>query len=344
MVALYVTSLERSAGKTAICAGLGRHLLDSGKKVGFFKPFVTDITNPSAGAIDSDARFIKDILALEEPDSSLCPVINDEQTQDDRLKEAYARISKGKDVVIIEGIWRQRPGGKPVEASYEIVKALDARVIIVEGYSKESPEEKLFSTCRDFGEYLLGVVLNKVPQKRLEHVRGEMLSRFGKVGLGVLGVLPEDRVLSVPTVGELAGHIQGEILNSTEQSVELVENFMLGAMTVDTGPEYYVRKANKAVIVRGERPDMQMAALETSTKCLVLAGNTTPTPSVLRRAEEKRVPIILARDNSGAIVNKIEDTLDKARFNQEKKLPKLMAIMEQYFDFRAVYKGLGLAN
>lgn len=332
MVALYVTSLEKSAGKTAICAGLGRHLLNSGKKVGFFKPTVAD-------TIDGDASFLKDILALEESESLLCPVISD-----GKIKEAYDKISRGKDVVIIEGTWRQKPGGKPVEASYEIVKALDARVIIVEGYSKESPEEKLVSTCRDFGEYLLGVVLNKVPRKRLEHVRGEMLNLFSKAGLGVLGVLPEDRVLSVPTVGELAGHIQGEILNCAEQSVELVENFMLGAMTVDTGPEYYVRKANKAVIVRGERPDMQMAALETSTKCLVLAGNIAPIPNVLRRAEEKRVPIILARDNSGVIVNKIEDALDKTKFNEGKKLPRLMAIMEQYFDFRAVYKGLGLSN
>ena len=339
MVALYVTSLERSAGKTAICAGLGKHLLDNGKKVGFFKPTDSGTESPSSGVIDSDAAFLKGVFALVEPESSLCPVISN-----NKIKEAYTGISRGKDVVIIEGVWRQRPGGKPIEASYEIVKALDARVIIVEEYSKELPREKLVSTCRDFGEYLLGVVLNKVPRKQLEYVRGEMLNRLGGAGLNILGVLPEDRVLYAPTVGELAGHIQGKILNQTEQSVELVENFMLGAMSVDPGPQYFGRKADKAVIVRGERPDMQMAALETSTKCLVLAGNTAPISTVLSWAEEKRVPIILTGDNTSVIVNKIEDALGKTKFNQEKKLPKLMAIMEQYFDFPAVYKGLGLDN
>jgi hypothetical protein len=43
-------------------------------------------------------------------------------------------------------------------------------------------------------------------------------------------------------------------------------------------------------------------------------------------------------------VQSIEDALDKARFNQEKKLVKLAEIMEQNLDFPAIYRGLGLAN
>jgi BioD-like phosphotransacetylase family protein len=344
LIALYVISLEGSAGKTAICAGLGKHLLNDGKTVGFFKPTRAGAKSPPAEAIDSDAVFMRDVFALDEPESSLCPVISGDKALANRIKEAYAGISRGKDVVIIEDVRRQGPDGKPIEASHEIVEALDARVIIVEGYSKELPGGKLVSTCRDFGEYLLGVVLNKVPRSQLEHVRGEMLNRFGETKLSILGVLPEDRVLSMLTVGELAGHVQGEILNCTEKSVEMVENFMLGAMCVDPGPQYFGRKDNKAVIVRGERPDMQLAALETSARCLVLAGNKAPIPTVLSRAEEKGIPIILAGDDTSAIVSRIEDALGKTSFNQEKKLPKLMAIMEQYFDFQAVYKGLGLAN
>ena len=340
MVALYVTSFERSSGKTAICAGLGKHLLDDGKKIGFFKPIIADTKSPSMETIDGDSAFIKDVFALEEPVSYLCPVINDHNTLASRIKEAYSRISRDKDVVIVEGIWRQRPGGKPIEASYEIVEALDARVIIVEGYSGELFGAKFVNACRDFGRYLLGVVLNKVPGSQVERVRREMPTQFGEAGINILGVLPEDRVLSTLTIGELAEYIQGEILNCTEKSVELVENFMLGAMCVDPGPEYFGRKTNKAVVIRGERPDMQLAALETSTRCLVLSGNTAPTPTVLNRAEDKKVPIILAKGDTTAIVTNIEDALGKTRFNQEKKLPKLIEIMKQHFNFQAVYRGL----
>ncbi len=336
MVALYITSLERGSGKTTICAGLGRHLLSDAKKIGFFKPLIADGENPPTEGTDSDAAFLKSLFALGEPVDFLCPVLSDGSNLTSRIKEAYVRVSQGKDVVIVEGVSEKH------QASRDIVEALDARVIIVEGYSKELL--KAIDSYKDFGKYLLGIVVNKVPRSRIEHVRGEMSAQFNQAGISVLGVLPEDRVLFALTIGELAGRIQGEILSGADKSEELAENIMLGAMCVDPGPVYFGRKANKVVVVRSERPDMQMAALETSTKCLVLTGKEAPNPAVLYRAGEKKVPVILAKDDITAVVTNIEDALGKTRFNQEKKLPKLTAIMEQHFDFQTVYKGLGLAS
>ena len=324
MVALYVTSSSGAVGKTTICAGLGKHLLNDAKKVGYFKPITRD------EGIDSDATFMKHILRLEEPIESICPLISDQNNLANSIKEAYAKVSPGKEVVMVEGI--------PAEAPYGIIEALDARVIIVEGYSDRLPTAKLTDRYKDFGEYLLGVVLNKVPRSQLEHISAQ----FGEAEINILGVLPEDRALFTLTVGELAAHIQGEILNCVEKSAELIENFMLGAMCVDPGPEYFGRKTNKAVVLGSERPDMQLAALETSTKCLVLSGNTPPIPAVLYTAEDKGIPIILAQGDTIATMMSIEDALGKARFNQEKKLPKLAEIMGQHFNFQAVYKGLGL--
>ncbi len=332
MVALYITSSERGSGKTTVGAGLGKHLLNDGKKIGFFKPVIAD----KAKDIDSDAAFIKHLLALEEPVDLLCPVFSDESNLRGSIKEAYAKVSQGKDVVIVEGISDQS------RASRDIVETLNARVIIVESYSKELP--KAINSYQDFGEHLLGVVLNKVPRRRIEHVRDEASTQLDKAGVDLLGVLPEDRILFTLTIGELAKHIQGEILSGGEKSAELVENFMLGAMCVDPGPEYYGRKVNKAAVIRSERPDMQLAALETSTKCLVITGKEAPKPVVLYQAEEKNVPIILARDELTTIVTNIEDALGKTKFNQENKLPKLTEIMEQHFDFLTLYKGLGLAG
>ncbi len=337
MIALYVTALEGGSGKTTVCAGLGKHLLSDGKKVGFFKPIIASSTSLLQGDIDRDAEFMKHLFTLGEPVDLLCPVFSDEGNLPSRIKEAYAKVSRDKDVVIVEGASEQSP------ASHGIVEALDAKVIVVEGYSKESVKVESIASYKNFEKYLLGVVLNKVPRSRVEHVRDETSTSFGKEGINILGVLPEDRALFALTVGEVAGHIEGEILSGAEKSAELVENIMLGAMCVDSGPEYFGRKANKAVVVRGERPDMQLAALETSIRCLVLSGNTAPIPAVLYRAEDKEIPIILVKDDTAIIVTKIEDALSKARFNQEKKLPRLIEIMEQHLNFQAVYKGLGLA-
>jgi len=334
LVALYVTSLDEAVGKTVVGAGLGKHLLGNGKKVGFLKPLIAETEGPPVEGVDSDAEFMKHVLALEEPVEALCPVISDTEDLASEIKKVYAGVSKGKDVVIMEGT------GKPSPALFKVADALGAKVVIVEGYSDGLLTARLTSSGEDWGGHLLGAVLNKVPGSQLDRVSGEI----SEPGINILGVLPEDRTLLALSVGELAEHVQGEILNNAEMSGALVENIMLGAMTVDPGPDYFGRKANKAVIVRGERPDMQLAALETPTTCLVISGDTAPIPSVRYNAEHKKVPIILTRGDVLATVTSIESALGKARFNQESKLARLTEIMNQHFDFPAVYKGLGLTK
>lgn len=326
MTALYVTSLAKGAGRTTICSGIASHLLSSGKKVGFFKPITTGEKEDS----DSDALFMKQVLSLDEPLDDISPVIRGQDSMAGEVRKAYDKISSGKDVVIVEGVGER-----------DIIEALDAKVIIVEDYSKES-KTKLGNACQDLEGYLLGVVLNKVPSSRLDSVSTD--PQFSEAGITILGVLPEDRLLFTLSVGELAEYLQGEILGGAEKSGELVENFMLGAMTVDPGPEYFGRKANKAVVVKGERPDMQMAALETSTRCLILSGGAAPIPAVQYKAKDKNIPLIVVKSDTMATVMAIEEALDKTRFNQVKKLTKLTEIMEKHFGFQDVYRGLGLAS
>jgi len=339
LVALYVVSAEEAVGKTTICAGIGKKLLGDGKKVGFFKPVIGD--KKSAEGDDSDALFMKQILDLPESVDALCPLISGEGAPVNKIKEAYAKASRCKDVVIVEGMCGQSLDDNQGKLSYEIADALKARVITVESYSSR---EKFINSYKGFGGNLLGVILNKVPGSQLKCVCDEVTSRFSGAGINVLGVLPEDRTLVALTIGELSDYVQGEILNNAEKSAELVENFMVGAMCVDSGLEYFGRKPNKAVVVRDDRPDMQLAALETSTKCLVISGSAAPIHSVRYRAEDKGIPIILTKSDTGTIVESIEDALVKARFNQEKKLLKLIEIMEQHLDFQAINRGLGLAG
>lgn len=335
MAALYITSPQAGAGKTLVCAGLGRQLKSQGKKVGFFKPLVADIKSQEAA--DSDTAFIKRILSLKEPVDDLCPVIGGEKPGA-KVKQAYAKVAKDKDIVIVEGVWRQRPGGQPVESSYEVAEALGAKVIVVEAYSPDLFKTKFTDKYKGFGEHLLGVVINKVPVSRMEAVRGWL------GGVAVLGVIPEDRTLLSLTVAELAELIGGKIVNDTGKSAELVENYMLGALGVDSGLDYFGRKDNKAVVVKGERPDMQLAALETSTKCLVVSGDGSPIHAVLHSAEGKAIPVIVTDEDTASVMDSVEQALGMAKFNQEKKLPRLAEIMKQRFDFKALYKGLGLAG
>lgn len=328
MAALYITSSEKGSGKTAICAGLGKLLAADGKKVGYFKPFISDGKSTTAGA-DGDAVFMNSLFSLDAAADILSPVISSRGSLAGSIKETCAKASQGKDVMIIEGISDQ------YWASAEIADALDARVIVVEAYSPGML--KAVEQAKGIGKSLLGVILNKVPKNKLEQARSDAAA----AGVNILGALPEDRVLYAISIGELAETIHGEMLRGAEQSAELVENLMLGAYAVDPGPDYFGRLDNKAVVLKSERPDMQMAAMETSSRCLVLTGDTPLNPTVLDRAEEKDIPIILAGNDSATVAASIEDALVRNRFHQENKLARLTELMEQHLDIQAVKKGLG---
>lgn len=240
--------------------------------------------------------------------------------------------AKGKDLTIVEGSSEQ------FGASRDKAAPPNAKVIIVEAYSKELL--KKVDDYKKFGASLLGVILNKVPKTRMEQTQTEASARLKQAGISLLGMLPEDRALLTLTVGELAERVHGEFLLGVERSGELVENLMLAALGLDPGPEYFGRKANKAAILRSDRPDVQMAALETSSRCLVLAGDTRINPVVLNRAKSQNVPLISARGTVPELVTTIESAVIMAPFSQS-KLPRLIELLEQHLDLPKISQGLG---
>ena len=311
MGVLFIVSVEEAAGKTAVCAGLAINFLNDGKKVGYLKPQASEKSDS-----DSDIAFMKQTLGLAD-------VVN------------TADLIKGRDIVLAEG--RIGPGADDAasRASYEAAKEMKAKVIAVEVYSGKT--SRFLDVYKGFGGNLLGIVVNKVPESQLKRVRDEAKASFESAGIKLLGVIPENRVLLAITIGELAENLQGKILNNTEKSAELVENYMLGAMVVDSGLDYFGRKSRKAAIIRQDRPDMQLAALETSTACLVLSGNNQPPVyNVLYKAQNRSIPIIATSAAISDIVTIIEGTLLKTRLNQTKKLVKLAEVVKQNLDMKAL--------
>ncbi|HUT68239.1 MAG TPA: DRTGG domain-containing protein [Dehalococcoidales bacterium] len=311
MGVLYIVSAEEAAGKTAICAGLAVNLTGAGRKAAYLKPQVA-----AKDGSDSDIAFMKRILGLD--DAVNAP-----------------DLVKGRDVVLVEAVLGPTADDAVSKATYGAAKEMKAKAIAVEAYTGKA--SRFIDVYKGFGESLLGVIINKAPESQLKRVKDEATAQFGAAGIKVLGVVPENRVLLAITVGELAESVGGKILNNAEKTSELVENFMLGAMVVDSGLDYFGRKNNKAAIVRQDRPDMQLAALETSTVCLVLTGsNQPPVYNVLQKAEARGIPVITTETAAKDIVESLENTLLSARLNQEKKLSRLAEVVKQNLDIKAV--------
>lgn len=352
MSKLYVVSWSKGGGKTALCAGIGNHLRGSGKKMGYLKPVALTVEGASPD-VDKDAQFIQQALGLENLAEALCPfsfgqgaVMAELQKGDfsEKLSKVSNEISKDKDMTLFEG-WGDLGGSEELlKASCQMADMLDAKVVMVVAYNPDLPWDKIASSAKSFAQRLLGVVINQVPQKEIQSVEVDITARLSKDGVKVLGALPEDRSLLGVSVADLAEDLQAEVLCCPESTGDLVENLMIGALSVDSGADYFSLKDNKAVIARSDRSDIQLAALATSTKCLILSGDVAPIPQVLNYAEDKGIPVLSVKQDVLSIADEIEKTFLKARFQQQEKLEGLGGILEKSFKFQAFYGALGVAS
>ena len=112
-------------------------------------------------------------------------------------------------------------------------------------------------------------------------------------------------------------------------------------MGADAALSHFRRRTNKAVFTGGDRVDLQLAALK-PTSALVLTGNIRPAASVIDRAEDRQVPIILVTDDTLTTVERAEGIFGHIRFKQEAKIARFITL-DQSFDYTRLYDQLGMA-
>ena len=347
MVALYITSTE-SSGKTALCAALGRKLIQRGAKVGYMIPVKVVESDKDEGCPDAD--FIKDVLKLTEANEAVCPIKlsreelskrlttgSDKLSQD--IKSEYQKIARGKDIVLMEGLGNVSTKVS-TSACYTVADTVGADVIVVLNYPVSSDLPHVVQMSKKVK--LIGVVANLLPQSKIEKVKQQITDVLDKGGIKLLGAVPEIRGALGVTVLELAQVLGGEILSSPDRSGEIIENVMVGAMTVDSGLTYFNRKENKAVVIRSERSDMQLAALQTPLKCLILTNGGKPLPAIVLQAQEKQVPIVSVKLDTASAIAGIEKALAETSFRNTRKLEMFERVLDSCFDFEALYSRLGL--
>lgn len=356
MKALYITSVEPYSGKTAVCLSLGRYLQADGYKVGYLKPVSTQPWRTPEGKLaDEDAVFVHNVLGLEGDPTEASPVIITSSTFRQRLKgvseddlmgkiqNAAEAAAKGKDILILEGGASLRSGYVMGLSNLRVAEVLGAPVLVIVSYRNEIRliDDALAASFR-LGDKLCGVILNRVPQDAFEFVEEYARPFLEKEGITVHGALPSVPRISALSVGELTELLQAEVLTKSMDPDQLVETFTVGAMTAEAALSRFRRYQNKAVITGGDRTDIQLAALETSTVVLILTGNLHPSPLIIQQAETLGVPILLVNENTMETVDCIERIHGKTRLGQPEKLHAFMQLMIENIDIKSLFKPCGL--
>jgi len=342
MSVVYVASDRERVGKTAVCVTLAHHLSQEGKKVALFKPFHLQT---QAGETDTDGQILRQAANVHVAEAAQWPIA---VSQDANLEDlpveqalgAFREATAGADISIVEGLSGLADPLGP--ASHRLAEELDAVAIVVIGYAPDLTVEKVLMAKQLFGERLAGVIINGVTRYKLREVKAKLAPMIENAGVKVLAAIPEDRRLLGVSVGQLAQHLNAKFLSGEEKKDNFVEHFLIGGLILDSGVLYFERFSNKAVIVRGDRPDIQMAALGTPTSCILLTGGQPPIQYVSYEAGEEEVPLVQVESDTLSTVAALESLQGKALFDHPLKEEQFRELMSQHGDQEALYRSLGI--
>ena len=217
-------------------------------------------------------------------------------------------------------------------ADIRLAEKTDALVVLVCGYNDDVP-----AVAAPYGSRLAGVIINNVPVYRRNELDAQIAPQITAAGIKLIGWLPEDRRLLAPTVDLVAEHLDGVLAVCPENKDRLIDNFLIGGLVLDWGPHYFGSQENVGVVVRGDRPDVQLAALQTDTvRALVLTKGIPPIEYVYYEADQRGIPIVVVPDDTAAAAAKLETLLPRIEFDHEDKLKRVVELIESHLDLDAI--------
>ena len=350
MIPILVVSNTPYAGRTFVSLGLAIKLKEMDYDVGYMKPLGTVPVKSGPAIHDADAIFAREILGLTDPIETISPFVLDFERQamllSGGLKDVQKRVLtafrtlKKKDFVIIGGAGDLLEGALTGLDALSLAEAMKACVLFVEPWRGDASLDALFGAAHLFGERFAGAVLNKVPDAAMPRVKQDIRPFLAKKGVQLFGACPKDRFLESVTVRQLSEILNGKVLSGESRLDESVENFLIGAMDVDSALTYFRRTPNKAVITGAHRSDIQLAAMETSTKCIIITGGLQTNEVVLGKARATNTPILSVPDDTFSTIDKIELRVGKTSIREKNKVEQARKILDAEFDMFGFLKSV----
>ncbi|PIE18954.1 MAG: phosphate acetyltransferase [Proteobacteria bacterium] len=282
-------------GLTSVSMGLVRALNRAGHRTGYVKPLGQPDNTAEEG--DRSTLLIRRTTHLDPPD----PLPSEEverllsSGEEERLlEEVVERVEaagRDCDVLVIEGLF---PSDKLVYSTRTNVRmavATDAHVVLV-GVPKApdaSGVAESFSILATFynegAERVSGCVLNRVsvpdvrPASRLLDVALRPVSpedaqsyrdAIAGVGLRLIGLIPDEPVLALRRVSDVARELGAEVLSAGQMAQRRVARTAVGAMSTPNFLEHV--RHGTLVITPGDRSDIFMACCLSELSGTRLAG------------------------------------------------------------------------
>ncbi|WP_415381756.1 phosphotransacetylase family protein [Halosimplex sp. TS25] len=345
MKPIFVTSTGEGTGKTAIAIAVAKLAQEEGLDVGYFKPKGTRLKSPVGKTRDEDPILAKEMLGIDRDLSELEPVVyspafieeairgNRDGEVRERVREHYDALAEAYDLVVIEGGGRLETGGIVGLTDPDVAELLDARTLLVGGYTNPADVDEVLAAARQFDGNLAGVLFNAVADGNFESLNTDVVPFLETRDIPVLGIVPRVQELAGVTVADLADALGADVLNPQASMDGFVERFAVGAMGSDAALRHFRRMRNAAMVTGGDRAEIQAAALEApGIECIVLTGGLRPSGAILGKAAEADVPILLVQSDTKITVDRLEDVLSTGRTRDPETVDRMVELLSDHAD------------
>jgi BioD-like phosphotransacetylase family protein len=346
---LIVGSTEEYSGKSTVLLGLAHQLAAKGIKLGYGKPIGGIMT--AVDGEDADVRLMRETLNLS--GDRLLPTLvqltseavlkrlqGEDPTDYTAALATYRNTSA--ELSLLEGAASLQEGSLFQLSLAQMAQSLDASVLLVCSYDATATVDRLLAARSLLGDRLVGVVLNRVSSTEFDAVNEIARPFLEAQGIPVLGLLPRNALLRSVSVGELVRQLDAQVLCRRDRLELMVEDLKIGAMNVNSALKYFRKGNNMAVVTGGDRADIQFAALETSTHCLILTGQVPPDPTIIARAEELEVPILSVDLDTLTTVEIVDRAFGQVRLQEPVKIQCARHLISEHFDTDQLLARLGM--
>jgi BioD-like phosphotransacetylase family protein len=350
---LIIGSTAAYSGKSTLSIAVGSQLQAMGFQVSWGKPLASiDTLGYGLDVNDGDLTFVPTTLELTDQQQSPNLISLSRQSWTTQMQQSstsgltaamqnYWNQVDG-DVCLLEGPSTLEEGALFNLSLPEMAIALDAQVILVMHSNTLGMIDQLVAAQKRLGPALLGVILNEVSEQDSELTHETIAPYLEQLGIPVLGLLPELSFLQGIRVSELVRYLDADVLCGQEHLDLVVESLKIGAMNVNSALRFFGQGTHQAVVTGGDRRDLQIAALETSTHCLILTGQIAPNKDVLAFAQEKEVPVLSVATDTLSTVERIDMLFGRLPLNNPDKVPLIKEHLASQVDMNRLLTLIGL--
>lgn len=366
MKTLFISSVTDAAGKNMVIAGIGQKMISDKYKIGFLKPLANKLSRQGNTLSDEDVLFFHKIFGLADHINNMSSVVvTDDLVKEiisgktkinlaDKIKQNLEKISPDKDIILIKGLGKFYRGAGFGLTETNLIKKFNWPTVLIDGYHTDSAAASRFALPLDIiegfitakrllGDLLVGVIFNYVPENHLDYLKSQIVPFIqDEHKIDVLGVIPASPRLRSVSVAEIKNMLNAEVLCGANKMDNVIEDFCMSTMNMENDLKYFRQSRCKAVIISGDRTEIQLAALETNIECLILTGKLYPVDIVLSKAEDKQVPVLVVRDNSLETSDKIERLRRHFGFFTPSKIDEAIKLSQKNVDIKMIYKKLEL--